>query len=88
MSTAPFSLAERVRAHLRTGATVSSIAGAEGVSPVLVEILVDDLERRGLASQAESLCASGLGACSGGDSPQVALHCAGCPLVPLRPRSA
>lgn len=81
-------VASRVQAHLRRGNTVAAIASAENLSPVLVEIIVDDLSRRGRLMPAESLCASGLGACGGGKSPEIALHCAGCPLVPLRLRSA
>ncbi len=79
-------LVERVQARLRTGATVKAIAALEGISVPLATIIVEDLERRGVASPAESLCASGLGACGGGAGPDVSLHCAGCPLVPLRPR--
>lgn len=84
-----FSLSERVQAHLRTGATVQKIAHAEGINLILAEIIVDDLQRRGDALPAESLCSSGLGACGGGPtSEEVRLYCAGCPLVPLRSRSA
>lgn len=83
------SLNGRVQAHLRAGASVQTIATAEGISVSLAEIMVEDLRRRGLATGAESLCASGLGACGGGQpSPQAALYCAGCPLVPLRRRPA
>lgn len=77
------SLEERVRARLRTGATTSAIAQLENISPELAQLIIDDLTRRGLASPAESMCASGLGACGGGEGPNVALHCSGCPLVPL-----
>ncbi len=80
----PVSLIDRVRARLIAGATLDSIAAGEGISPALAEIMVDDLERRGLAASAGSLCSSGLGACGSGSSPATAVTCAGCPLVPLR----
>lgn len=80
------SLEDRVRARLRTGATTSSIAKLENISPELANLIVDDLTRRGLASPAETMCASGLGACGSGEGPEVALHCSGCPLVPLGPK--
>lgn len=80
----PPSLIDRVRARLLAGATTQSIAAGEGISPALAEIMVDDLQRRGLAATANSLCASGLGACAGGTGDDVRIHCAGCPLVPLR----
>lgn len=85
----PTSLADRVMARLRSGSSTHAIAAAEGISPALAQIMVEDLQRRGLAMGAESLCASGLGACGEGPvSEQAALHCAGCPLVSLRRRSA
>lgn len=74
-------LAERVRLRLAAGATIQSIAAAEGVSEAFVSVMVDDFERRGLAVSANSLCASGLGACGTGSSPEVALQCIGCPLA-------
>ena len=83
------SLVDRVRARLLAGATVEAIAAGEGISAALAGIMVDDLQRRGLAASASSLCASGLGAC-GSDAPMkdldadVRIHCAGCPLIPLR----
>ena len=80
----PISLMDRVRARLLAGATLSSIAAGEGISLALAEIMVDDLERRGLAASADSLCSSGLGACGSGASPETMVTCAGCPLVPLR----
>lgn len=81
------SMTDVVQAHLRTGATVQKIADAEGISSALVEIMVDDLERRGLAASANSLCASGLGACGTGEATDTALLCAGCPLASLRTTS-
>ncbi len=80
----PATLTERVRARLLTGATIDSIARLEGISPALAEIMVDELKRLGLVTAADTLCASGLGACHGGDSPEVRIHCSGCPLIPLR----
>lgn len=82
--TNPPSLTERVKARLRAGATTQTIANLEGISPGLAELMVEDLKRRGMVMSAESLCASGLGACGGGDSDEVRLHCAGCPLIALR----
>lgn len=83
------SLQARVVARLQMGASTSAIAAAEGITPGLAEIIVDDLQRRGMAIDAQSLCASGLGACGGGPlSDEALVHCAGCPLVPLRRRSA
>lgn len=84
VSAPPTSLAERVRLRLATGATIQSIAAAEGVSETFVSVMVDDFERRGLAARANSLCASGLGACGVGTSPEVALQCVGCPLAAPR----
>ena len=42
---------------------------------------LQDMQRRGHATSAQSLCASGLGACHGNKVPEVMLHCSGCPLV-------
>ncbi len=81
----PVPLIDRVRARLVAGATVRSIAAGEGISVELTEIMVDDLERRGLAASAGSLCSSGLGACGTGTAPQAAIACASCPLA-LSPR--
>ncbi len=81
-------LEERVKARLFEGATIVGVAAAENISVGLATIIVEDLGRRGLVSPAESLCASGLGACGGGQGEQVAIHCAGCPLISLRPSKA
>ena len=83
METMP-SLLDRVQARLRTGATVQSIARQEQISPALAQIMVEELSRSGRAMEANSLCASGLGACGGGIGDDVALHCAGCPLTALK----
>lgn len=80
----PPSLTARVQTRLEEGGTVTSIATSENITPALAAIMVEDLMRRGLVTPAESLCASGLGACGGGAGPEVAIHCAGCPLIPLR----
>ena len=77
-------LEERVKARLVEGGTMAAVAASENISVGLATIIVEDLGRRGLVSPAESLCASGLGACGSGESDQIALHCAGCPLIPLR----
>lgn len=80
LPTRPVSLTDRVVARLHAGATVESIALNEEISPGLAQLMVDELERRGMLMSATSLCASGLGACGGVDTEQVRLHCAGCPL--------
>lgn len=81
-------LVERLSVHLREGKTAASAAAAEGISPALGEIIVDDMRRRGVLTPAQSLCASGLGMCSGGKSQEAKVHCAGCPLVALAPRNS
>ena len=73
-----------MKARLLQGGTVAAVAVSENISVGLATIIVEDLGRRGLVSPAESLCASGLGACGGGVSDQIALYCAGCPLISLR----
>lgn len=77
-------LSDRVLKRLEQGATVTAIAARERADARLVSVIVDDLTRRGLVGSANSLCASGLGACGSGQSPEVALQCAGCPLASLR----
>lgn len=66
---------------------MDSIARQEQISPALAQIMVEELSRSGRVMEANSLCASGLGACGGGTGDAVALHCAGCPLIPLRTTS-
>lgn len=78
----PVSLIDRARARLLTGSTVAAVARSEGISLALVEIMVEELERRDMAASAGSLCASGLGPCSQAQ-PEVPIQCAGCPLIPL-----
>lgn len=77
-------LEDRVKDRLVEGGTVAAVAASENISLALATIIVEDLGRRGLVSPAESLCASGLGACGSGESDEIALHCAGCPLIPMR----
>lgn len=55
-----------------------------GVSLGLAEVMIEEMKRQGLLDRAESLCSSGLGACGGGDSDEVRIHCAGCPILPLK----
>ena len=81
-------LEDRVKRRLRAGATLLGVASAENISVALATIIVEDLTRRGLVSGAESLCASGLGACGGSQSEQTLIHCSGCPLVPMRQSKA
>lgn len=77
---------QRVFQALRRGVTVNAAAAEAGVPLALAEVMVDEMRRTGLLQDATSLCASGLGACSGGDSEEVRVHCAGCPMLPLSPR--
>lgn len=75
---------QRLYVALRRGATVNAAATEAGVNPALAEVMVDEFQRQGLLDRAETLCASGLGACGGGDSDEVRIHCAGCPIIPLK----
>ena len=83
-ASAPAPLAERVRVALEAGGTVRSVAIQCGTSEIFVKTMLDHYERLGYLTEAQSLCSSGLGACS---SPADALsmearvHCAGCPLT-------
>lgn len=79
----PAGARQRLFLALRRGATVNAAAAEAGVSPALAEIMVEEMTRQGLLGRAESLCASGLGACGGGEGEEVRLHCAGCPILPL-----
>lgn len=72
---------QRLYLALRQGATVNAAASQAGVSLALAEVMVDEMRRVGLLDRAETLCASGLGACGGGDSAEVRLHCSGCPIA-------
>lgn len=76
---------QRVFLALRRGATVNAAAVEAGVPLALAEVMVDEMRRTGLLEDATSLCASGLGACHGGHSEEVRIHCAGCPILPLSP---
>ena len=77
---------QRLFQALRRGATVNAAAVEAQVPLALAEVMVDEMRRTGLLEDATSLCASGLGACGGGDSEEVRVHCAGCPILPLSPR--
>ena len=77
---------QRLFMPLRRGVTVRAAAAEAGVSAALAEVMVDEMRRTGLLDSADTLCASGLGACGGGTSDEVRIHCAGCPMVPLAPR--
>ncbi|MGO3797103.1 MAG: hypothetical protein ACTJGR_08295 [Pauljensenia sp.] len=77
---------QRLFQALHRGATVNAAAVEAGVPLALAEVMVDEMRRTGLLEDATSLCASGLGACGGGDSEEVRVHCAGCPILPLSPR--
>lgn len=72
---------QRLYVALRRGATTTAAAVQAGVSLSMAEVMIDEMQRQGLLDRAESLCASGLGACGGGTSDEVKIHCAGCPIV-------
>ncbi|MDO4259977.1 MAG: hypothetical protein Q4C87_10725 [Actinomycetaceae bacterium] len=72
---------QRLYQALRGGATITAAAHQAGISPALAEVIMEEMRRVGLLGDATSLCASGLGACHGGDSPEVKIHCAGCPIL-------
>lgn len=72
---------QRLYVALRQGATLRAAAAMAGVSIPLAEVMIDEMGRQGLLERAESLCASGLGACGGGNSDEVKIHCAGCPML-------
>lgn len=73
---------------LRQGATVNAAAAFAGIRAELAELMVDEMKRQGLLDRAETLCASGLGACGGGTSDEVKIHCAGCPIIGISLRAA
>lgn len=72
---------QRLKEALARGCTLEAAAAQAQVSKAFATVVIEDMQRRGHATSAQSLCASGLGACHGNHDPQVALHCAGCPLV-------
>ncbi len=76
-------LATRLAQSLQEGISVEVASSRQGISASLGHVIVDDLLRRGLLSSAGSLCTSGLGACSGRDSAEAKVICAGCPLAAL-----
>lgn len=67
-------------AELSVGATVPAIARKVGVSQVFVQVVLEHYERLGLVGAAQSLCASGTGACGPNGAVTDAAHvaCAGC----------
>ncbi|MCI6573849.1 MAG: helix-turn-helix domain-containing protein [Actinomycetaceae bacterium] len=72
----------QVLAQLAAGKTVPEVARALGISVIFIQVLAEHLQRAGLAQSAQSLCSSGLGACSSGPlSTEARLACAGCPLA-------
>ncbi|MDD7465583.1 MAG: hypothetical protein PUK59_05035 [Actinomycetaceae bacterium] len=72
----------RVLTELAAGKTAPEVAATLGTSVVFVRVLAEHLQRVGLAQSAQSLCSSGLGACSAGElSEQARVACAGCPLA-------
>ncbi|MFC2435058.1 MAG: hypothetical protein ACFNPY_09450 [Peptidiphaga sp.] len=76
------SVTDRVLRQLREGRTVRAIAATSGVSEVFVSTMLDHFERLGLLDEANSLCSSGLGACSTTElTDEARVACAGCPLV-------
>lgn len=83
-SSRPPGARQKLYVALRRGATLNAAAAQAGVDLVYAEIMCDEMKRQGLLDRAESLCASGLGACGGGTSDEVKIHCAGCPIVPLK----
>lgn len=80
MSTATLPPLYRLAREIERGATVNVAAKRAGLHPDIARVMVDYLERSGRLESAASLCSSGLGACGGGTSAQVQVHCAGCPL--------
>nr|MDK8532785.1 hypothetical protein [Gleimia europaea] len=70
----------RLMDELRQGATLESAAQRAGLRVEIAQVMVDHLNRSGRLQSAGSLCSSGLGACGGGTSQEVKVHCAGCPL--------
>lgn len=81
-------LTDRVLQQLAAGGSVHEIASECGTSEVFVRTILDHFVRLGVVGAAQSLCASGLGACSpgGGESVEAQIHCAGCPLAIRRRR--
>lgn len=70
----------RLMDELRQGATLESAAHRAGLRVEIAQVMVDHLNRSGRLQSAGSLCSSGFGACGGGTSQEVKVHCAGCPL--------
>lgn len=72
------SLAERFLVDLQLGLTVPAASSKEGISVGLGEVILDDLLRRGVVTNAASLCSSGSKGCGEGPG------CIGCPLATRR----
>lgn len=75
---------ERVVRALESGGTIPAIARHAGVSVSFTQSVVEHFQRLGNATEATSLCSSGLGLCSptgAQPSPEAAIACAGCPLA-------
>lgn len=79
----PIGARQRLFLALSRGTTVNAAAAEAGVPAQMAALMVDEMQRQGLLGRAESLCASGLGACGAGAGEEARLHCAGCPLLPV-----
>ncbi|MFP7696931.1 hypothetical protein [Trueperella sp. LYQ143] len=74
--------ARRLTIALQRGATVARAAQIAGVSEEYAQLMVDHMTRAGLVRQAgNNSCEHGLcSSSSAAADPNMALHCAGCPL--------
>ena len=72
---------QRLKDALARGSTLEAAAAHAQVSVAFATVVIEDMQRRGQAASAQSLCASGLGACHGNQDPHVDLHSSGCPLL-------
>lgn len=76
---------ERVVRALEQGGTIPAIARHAEVSVPFTQSVVEHFQRLGNATEASSLCSSGLGLCSPNPNakpaPEAAIACAGCPLA-------
>ena len=64
--------------------TLPAAAAAAGLSLPIATLILEEMKRLGSVQDANSLCSSGLGACSSSGMPlsdEVSLHCSGCPLT-------
>ncbi|MDO4665947.1 MAG: hypothetical protein Q4A71_07105 [Actinomycetaceae bacterium] len=78
-------LSAKVLDLLRRGRSPGAISVELQVPLTFVEVMVDHYQRAGVVHDATSLCASGLGACHPGASPEAQAACVGCPLVLKKP---